>query len=630
MYRFAHLLSFLLSSFFFLLRFWQTGVAIFLAAIIPASTQAQTGTVLTFDQVLKETINLIDGLSGVIAVTVSPDGKYVYAAGNTDDAVTLFARDSTSNTLRFVEVKKDNTTGVDGLNGASALLISPDGKHLYAASEFADAVAVFNRNTDSGTLDFSEFKKDGVSGIEGLDGAASLTISPDGKHLYVISQIDHSVAVFSRAPVNGELGFKEKHTDGQNGVDGLSGGLAIVISPDGQHVYAAGSNDDAIAVFSRNTTTGALTFVEVKVDGTGGVDGLNGVGSLAISPDGSHLYAGGSFDDKIAVFSRNSTTGALTFVEVKTDNNGGINGLDGISYLIVSTDGEQVYAAAINDISVAIFARNTTTGALVFNDVLIDGENDVNGLSGVSGLALSPNGRYLYAAAQFDNALTTLDRDTLTGELDYSQSRFEGDGEADGLSEAQDVAISPDGKHVYVANGSGIELSVFRRDDAQEKLLFVEVHSDNQNGVHGLLSTSSVTVSPDGKFVYTTGSIDDAVSVFSRNATTGVLTFVEAKFDGLAGINGLNGASFVLMSPDSAHVYVAGSDEDAIVVFSRNIVTGKITFVEYAQTGVGGVTLLDNPKGLAISPDGKYLYATSLNDDAVTVFSRDTPDDLAL
>ncbi|MCH7801723.1 MAG: beta-propeller fold lactonase family protein [Chloroflexi bacterium] len=68
---------------------------------------------------------------------------------------------------------------------------------------------------------------------------------------------------------------------------------------------------------------GELTFVEVVKDGVGGVDGLNGAFSVTVSPDGKHLYAASWFDSAVAVFSRDSTSGALTWVEVQVDGAGG-------------------------------------------------------------------------------------------------------------------------------------------------------------------------------------------------------------------------------------------------------------------------------------------------------------------
>ena len=55
-------------------------------------------------------------------------------------------------------------------------------------------------------------------------------------------------------------------------------------------MYVAGSSDDAVVVFSRDLTTGALTYVETHLDGVSGVDGLNGARSVIVSADGSHVY----------------------------------------------------------------------------------------------------------------------------------------------------------------------------------------------------------------------------------------------------------------------------------------------------------------------------------------------------
>ena len=60
----------------------------------------------------------------------------------------------------------------------------------------------------------------------------------------------------------GELTFVEVHKDdGQDGSIGrLDGATSVVVSPDNNHLYVAASSDDAVTVFSRNTSTGALTF----------------------------------------------------------------------------------------------------------------------------------------------------------------------------------------------------------------------------------------------------------------------------------------------------------------------------------------------------------------------------------
>ena len=258
--------------------------------------------------------------------------------------------------LIFVEVQRDNAGSADGLQGAISVSVSPDGKHLYAAAWNESAVALFSRDPTTGALTFVTTSKDGVGGVDGLLAARSVTVSSDGKHVYSASGGDNAVAGFSRNPTTGVLTFVTTSKDGVGGVDGLGGALVATVSPDGKHVYVTGDTDDAVAAFSRNSTTGALTFVDFYKDGVGGVDGLNGAFPVSVSPDGDHVYIGGDTDDAVAVFSRNSTTGALTFVTTSKDGVGGVDGLDGTVSLTVSPDGRHIYAGGSAEDAIAVLS----------------------------------------------------------------------------------------------------------------------------------------------------------------------------------------------------------------------------------------------------------------------------------
>jgi 6-phosphogluconolactonase (cycloisomerase 2 family) len=48
--------------------------------------------------------------------------------------------------------------------------------------------------------------------------------------------------------------------DGIDGVDGLEGVQEVVVSTDGERVYAVSDTDDALAIFTRDPDTGLLTF----------------------------------------------------------------------------------------------------------------------------------------------------------------------------------------------------------------------------------------------------------------------------------------------------------------------------------------------------------------------------------
>ena len=342
-------------------RLGQLIIALALALIMVTGTMAGPAP-LAFIEVLKDGDighgeDPVDGLHGAYSVIVSPDNKHVYAAGVFDDAIAAFSRDAGTGKLTFVEVHKDNVAPVDGLDGAQSVTVSPDNKHVYAAGEFDNAIVVFSRDAGTGALTFVEVLKDGVGPVDGLDSAQSVTVSPDNKHVYAAGLLDDAIAVFSRDAGTGKLSFVEMLKDGVGGVDGLDAAYSVIVSPDNKHVYAASRDDDAIAVFSRDAGTGKLSFVEMLKDGVGGVDGLDGAYSVIVSPDNQHVYATGSTDDAIAVFSRNASTGALTFVEMLQDGVGGVDGLNNAKGVTVSSDSQHVYAAGRSDNAIAVFGQ---------------------------------------------------------------------------------------------------------------------------------------------------------------------------------------------------------------------------------------------------------------------------------
>ena len=97
------------------------------------------------------------------------------------------------------------------LDGAYSVTVSPDGKSAYVASVFSDAVAVFDRDTTTGKLTqkadpdgcITNVATTGCTTGKALDGATSVTVSPDGKSAYVASFSSDAVAVFDRDTTTG-------------------------------------------------------------------------------------------------------------------------------------------------------------------------------------------------------------------------------------------------------------------------------------------------------------------------------------------------------------------------------------------------------------------------------------------
>jgi len=350
----------------------------------------------------------------------------------------------------------------DGNNGPYGVAVSPDGKNVYVTDYGDDLLTVYSRN-ESGQLVLQERYFNNAGSIAGMDGPRLVTVSPDGNNVYVAGSLGDSIVSFSRDAGSGSLSFLKKVTRGDNygfcmpdcmSLGALDGSYQIVISPDEQYGYASSVNDDSITVFARNQATGALALdplmgpVQVYSD-TARLDSVYGI---AISPDGAHLYAAGYASDNLVQFDRDATTGRLTYVD-----SWGIAdapSLNGAFRVTISPDGAYVYTASYDGDSVTAFSRNPATGALTYLAGYQDGVGDIDGLNAATSVAVSHDGRYLFATGYTDKAVVAFARDQATGLLTFRQmvqrDPFTGANPAPALDGARDVAVSPDGRMIFV------------------------------------------------------------------------------------------------------------------------------------------------------------------------------------
>jgi DNA-binding beta-propeller fold protein YncE len=398
-----------------------------------------------------------------------------------------------------------------GLAVTWSVPVSPDGRNLYAASDSSSSVAVFVRDRRTGALTqlpgtdacVSEFGGDGIcaDGV-GLLRATSVTVSPDGRNVYVGSSFgggtgfEGAVAVFARDRRTGAL-TQLPGTDACISEDGTGGDCAdgvalavtpsVAVSPDGRHVYVA--SGDGVAVFARDRRTGALAQLPgtdgcISGDGSGGAcaDGiaLDGAGGVSVSPDGRNVYIASGGGAAVAVFARDRRTGALTQLPgtdacISEDGTGGdcADGvaLNGAGSIVVSPDGRNVYVGT--GLAVAVLARDRRTGALTQlsgTDACISGDGsggvcaDGIALDGAGGVSVSPDGRNVYVVS--GDSVAVLARDRRTGalaQLPGTDGCISGDGTSGGntgvvcadgsaVFSLKDTKVSPDGRNVYVAS----------------------------------------------------------------------------------------------------------------------------------------------------------------------------------
>ena len=341
-----------------------------------------------------------------------------------------------------------------------------------------------------------------------------------------------------------------------------------------------------------------LTYVDRIVDNAV----LSCASSAGVSPDGNFVYVAAPCNSAISVYARNHDTGALSFQSVVKDGVGGIDGIAGVVTLALSSNGLYLYAAGSFSRAIAVFSRNVQTGALTQIQAMVDGQGGVDGLYGVNQLALSADEESLYSSAYFDFAVAAFDRDPATGLLTFVRQRSYTPGETPDLGNANGIAVSPDGGTVYVGS------------ESRRVFLFNRTANDIVYSGTTLFSTLAqplggptyMKFSPDGAQLYVAAEFDRAITIFDLGVA-GALTNPRFVSDGAGGSSSRGVQGFVFNAAGT-RLYGTVLDPGAVVDFSRDPLTGELTFIESHVGLIAPSVLLADPGEPALSPDEKHLY----------------------
>jgi WD40-like Beta Propeller Repeat len=423
-------------------------------------------------------------------------------------------------------------------------------------------------------------------------GSAAQRSPGRGLHVAVLSCVTANARVAARpscAAVPG-AGSESAKSSGLNGV------TALAAAAGGTSLYTVGNRSSALAQLALGPSR-TLSFVDCVTGDTflrtcthlpgatanAWASPIAEPTAAAISPDGRSLYmVSGNFHGAvIARFARDPVAGTLTYQGCLTGNleagpsgpaacsplpgataEGYESGLYELSGVAIGADGRHLYVTAATDGTVTTFARDPAAGALSFAGC-VSGSRRVSGcahapgahnpLEGIGAPFLSPDGRYLYAAA---NRADTVDVFALgrSGALRFAgcvtsrddrrpcrQGRHP-EGASAALQSPSGVTGSADGRFLYVSSTYG-EIVALRRDRAGGALEPVSCissrpedrrrcarvpatprrakgthHATLLSGVRTPLLTGPGTVLAPIRTV-------DGLAAFNRNRKSGALTF---------------------------------------------------------------------------------------------------------
>ncbi|MGD0413756.1 MAG: beta-propeller fold lactonase family protein [Terriglobales bacterium] len=536
-------------------------------------------------------------------VTFTPNGKFAYMLDPFVNSVGEYSVDTTTGALT-------STGSAATGNGPNLMAITSKGTFAYVTNEFDNTVSAFSINSSTGALTpiaGSPFE----SGNRGPDFDV---ISPNGKFLLVYAY-DGSTAVFTINTTTGVL----KAVAGSPFAGPGGGGLAAVdMSGPFSFYYAATVSSAGIAAYLINPTTGALT----EIPGSPFPAGAAPYG-VTVDPSGKYLYVSnaGTNQSPVSVFSIDLDTGALTqaLSEGLVGQNGGrlsfSSSTNAIKYTPTFAYVTNSGGNSITELSIADGGLSNLTGSPITDtngpqasvatqagNFLYTGNSDgsiseysigktgalkkltgspITGLSDPVALVYSPFYNWLYAIDPVASESFVYTVNAKTGAL----SSFSSGGT--GGTQPEGAAVDPFGKFALVVNEGS--------DQVEVSIPFVGLIGPVSAGA----APVAITIDPSNQFVYVANSGGGTVSGYS-------LTLASPYLTPLSGSPYTAGTtpSALVTDPFGQYLYVANAGSDSISAYSIDPLTGVLSPIS------GTFSTSGSPSALAVSNDGKILYAT--------------------
>jgi YVTN family beta-propeller protein len=309
-------------------------------------------------------------------------------------------------------------------------------------------------------------------------------------------------------------------------------------------------------------------------------DAMFGPAAVAVSPDGQRIYVSFIAEDTILALS------ASTYQAV---------GLVGVDPRVEST----TPAAAVSpDGTRVYFTRFTDVDAHKKDGSLLVIDSTANKLLATvpvgvlpSAVAVSPDGRWVYVANEYSGSVSVID----TASNQVSVTVIVG-------GAPSSLAFSPDGARVYVAGTTGDP------SDRNRGRGTVSVIDTAAGQVTAHVSVDdfprTAAVSPDGKRIYVTH-------------VRGPISVIDTATNSLVGVvKGAREPGAATVSPDGKRVYV-GDD-----------FLGLLTIDTASDQIIARLETATYPTALAVSPDGTRIYVGRL--DTFTLLVIDSVSDQVL
>lgn len=499
---------------------------------------------------------------------------------------------------RFVAVLAGNTIyscEVDGQTGALQVVSSlPTGSSAtaLAVNEMDRTLYV---SVAGGTSSIVAYRYDAGTGALSSVGSTPLASTPTGlrihprsTHLYVTTQsaalivvtLDHdgSLDTHGTYPMSDQV-------------------REVQLSSDGMFAYA--SVENTLEAFRVDTSSGALTLIDSHT-----VSSNANLGSVLLNADDSIVYVVNLDNARVYAYALHPT-------------NGTIDSSDSSS---ASPDGSPSSLTLLADESALLVGdgSSNTVATLTLTDVghIVAVVDQTASRSSVRALALrkgsgatSSTPRLLYVPHSGNGEIQSYFAHN--GTLSPRWTTPTG-------TRPRQVVFHPNGERAYAINSGSHEIETFKVAPGSGQLtsfdvLTIPVADAEQDFIR-------LAVDPTGRFLY---ALDGRINL----GVPGRVRLFPIEADGAVGAStsvtstGDNPEN-LLIAPNGRFLYVMNSWGDSITVFEINRTSGTLSQKQY-------LTGYDRPLVATMHPNGRWLYVTVENDQAVVRFRVQTNGNLS-
>ena len=175
-------------------------------------------------------------------------------------------------------------------------------RYAFAADLGTDKVMIYRLDRITGKLMPG---KQPFADLQPGAGPRHLTFHPNGKYLYVINELDSTMATFKYNQQEGTLTHVDTVSTLPSDFSGVSYCADVHVSPSGKFLYGSNRGHNSIVVFEIDPSTGKIKLVEhVSTEG-------NWPRNFTLDPSGKFLLVANQRSDNVVVFSIDAQTGRL-------------------------------------------------------------------------------------------------------------------------------------------------------------------------------------------------------------------------------------------------------------------------------------------------------------------------------